>query len=380
MPDVEEGNKAGESWLSKKIVRITTIVVALTGLTTALVHFRDSIPWLTPVATIEVIPNPVNLAVGDKFQTVATVRDANKNPLGKRVRWTSANPSLVEIDSEGIVTGNAPGETTVTASIGFIEGIAPVHVRRVNVAIVEVFPPATTLQVEDHLKFDATPYDSEGNSLMGRPVRWFSENNAVASIDQASGDTTGKSAGVVRVDAESEGKLTAATVTVNAKPAPPAPPTETPTPGSGSPPASRPGEGARIGAVVGRVAAARPPLAAVVRLPQSPAIPVSSSWVMTLSFAGKITIAGGLKAGVCPANVRVLIGDALIDLKSDPQEASRIPVGDITYNLHGTVSCPRQSVAVVNGHGIINIVNGKTYRCVWRQKGPKDFEIALQVE
>jgi Bacterial Ig-like domain (group 2) len=374
MPKKAVENKPGESWLSKEIITVTTIVVALTGLFTALVHFRDSIPWLTPVATIEVVPNPLNLAISDKFQVVATVRDSNKNPLGKNVKWSSANPSLVEIDSDGIVTGNAAGETTITASIGFIKGLAPVHVRRVNVAVLEVFPPATTLQVDDHLKFDATPYDSEGNSLMGRPVRWASENNSVASVEQSSGDTTGKSAGTVKVTADSEGKLNAAMVTVNPKPPPPTTPTviSPPAPASPPPPA---GQGARVGAVVGRVAAARPPMAAVVRLP--PAV-ASASRAMTLAFAEKITLVNGVKTGGCPANLRILIGETLIDVKSDPQEAVHISLGDQPYNLHGTVSCPHQNVAVVNGHGTISIVNGKTYRCAWRQKGPKDFEIALQ--
>src|SRR5260370_7263685 len=125
MPDNVAENKPGESWLSKKIVAITAIVGALTGLVTALVHFRDSIPWLTPVNTIELTPNPVNLAIGDKFQVIATVRDANKNPLGKKVNWSIANPALVQVDSDGIVTGNAAGETSITASIGFVQALAP---------------------------------------------------------------------------------------------------------------------------------------------------------------------------------------------------------------------------------------------------------------
>ena len=192
MPDNVPENKEGESWLSKDIVKITTVVVALTGLVIALVHFRDSIPWLTPVNAIELTPNPVNLDIGDKFQVVATVLDANKKPLGKKVSWSIANPALVQVDTDGIVTGNAQGDTTITASIGFVKGLAPVHVRRVSVATVDVFPPATTLLVDDHLKFDATPYDSEGNSLLGRPVRWASENNLVAAVDQSSGGRHGK--------------------------------------------------------------------------------------------------------------------------------------------------------------------------------------------
>ncbi len=377
MPDNVPENKEGESWLSKDIVKITTVVVALTGLVIALVHFRDSIPWLTPVNAIELTPNPVNLDIGDKFQVVATVLDANKKPLGKKVSWSIANPALVQVDTDGIVTGNAQGDTTITASIGFVKGLAPVHVRRVTVATVDVFPPATTLLVDDHLKFDATPYDSEGNSLLGRSVRWASENNLVAAVDQSSGDATAKSAGTVKVTAVSEGKGSTAQVTVSPRSAQPT--TEQPAPASAPVPAppppapSRPG--ANIGARIGSIVAVRPPMAGVVRLPAAVTL---GSRAVTLAFAEKIVIANGLKFGDCPASIRILIGESLIDLKSDPQEAPRISLGDVTYNLHGTVSCPRQTVAAVNGHGTISIVNGKTYRCAWRQKGPKDFEITLQ--
>jgi hypothetical protein len=366
MPNSEKRSGPADSGLARKIGIVTGIIVALTALTTAVVKFRDSIPWLTPVGTIELTPNPVNLAIGDKFQIIAMARDANKNPLGKRVNWSSANPSLVEIDSDGIATGKAAGQTTITASIGFTKSVVPVHVRRVTVAMVDVFPPTTTLLVNDHLKFDATPYDSEGNSLMGRSVRWASENSLVATVDQSSGETTGMSAGTVKITAESEGKLDSAHVTVSPKSGTPSEEAPLPTPtAAGAPPppaANRAAERAKPDTKVGRVASARPPTAAVA------------------TFAEKIIITNGLKFGECPANIRVTVGEILIDLKSDPQEAARIPFGDQPYNLHGTVSCPHQTVAVVNGRGTISIANGKTYRCKWLRKGSKDFEIDLHPE
>ena len=192
------------------------------------------------------------------------------------------------------------------------------------------------------------------------------------------GDTTGKSAGTVKVTAESEGKLNAAQVTVSSKPgqttmAPPPPP---PPNHRSDPSTTSGGAGAKIGAAIGALAGIRPPVAAV-RLPPAAA---GASRAAMLSFAEKIAIANDLKSGDCPANIRILIGESLIELKSDPQEAFRIPLGDLSYNLHGMVACPHQTVAAVNGHGTISIVNGKTYRCVWRQKSPKDFEITLQAE
>ncbi len=69
MPNSENESASANSGLARKIGIITGIVVALTGLMTAVVRFRDSIPWLTPVNTIELTPNPVNLAVGHNFRS-----------------------------------------------------------------------------------------------------------------------------------------------------------------------------------------------------------------------------------------------------------------------------------------------------------------------
>ena len=143
----------------------------------------------------------VDEIVGDRIQTVATVKDSKGNALGKKASWSSSNPGVAEVEVDGNLTAKGPGETTVVASMGFIKGVVLAHVRHVTVASVEVFPPATTLEVDGHLKFDATPHDSDGNSLLGRPVRWSSENSSVAAAEESSGDVTGRSVAAVKVTA-----------------------------------------------------------------------------------------------------------------------------------------------------------------------------------
>jgi hypothetical protein len=394
MPGQGNENNGQDSWLSKRIAKVTGVVLALTALVTASVHFRDSIPWLTPVAKIELMPDPVSLDVGDKIQMAAEVKDSEGKVLSKRVKWTSANPILVTVEGDGFVTaGQSAGSTTITATVGPVKGVTQVHVRRVNVAVVEVFPPAKTLQVDEHLKFDATPYDSEGNSLLGRPVRWSSENNAIASMDEESGEATGRSPGSVKMIAESEGKFDAATITVNPNPtreaAAESRPSAAAQPPQGSSTTSRsaPVRGAEVPArkdAVGAPAGVRSPAseAARSRIVERPPQAVSAAMRVSPSVleAQKITIVGGLKTGVCPASVRILIGEKLIDLKSDPQEVFNVLSGDQSYTLHGTVACPRQVVAVVDGHGTANIANQKTYRCSWKKTGPKNFAVELMPE
>lgn len=135
MPGNGNKNNGQDSWLSTRIAKVTGVVLALTALLTALVHFRDSIPGLTPVAKIELMPDSVNLDIGDKIQMVAAVKDSEGKVLSKRVKWTSANPNLVTVEGDGFMTaGQSAGNTTITAAVGPVKGVTQVHVRRVNVA------------------------------------------------------------------------------------------------------------------------------------------------------------------------------------------------------------------------------------------------------
>jgi Bacterial Ig-like domain (group 2) len=391
MPKTTNGNPVEKPALSKKIAGLTGIVIALTALITALVHFRDSIPWLTPVATIEVSPNPMTLAIDDKIQIAATVRDANKNLLSKRVTWSSANPRVLEIDADGIMTGKVSGDTTVKASIGSISAVANVKVRRINVAKVDVFPPVTTLLVDDRLKLDATPYDSDGNSLLGRTIRWSSEIPQIAAVDTNSGETTGKMEGMVTILAQSEEAHATATLNVHSRPTTSAANTPAVAPPSPVAPSAAPAGRRGVDVTAGHRAGAavpipktevHPPHNPAIEMvhPQVPVVVLSPALKAAVAVANKITITKGSQIGACPARIRIIVGDTLVNIQSDPQSVDHIPLGDQPYSLHGIVSCANQTPVAVNGHGTIGVANGRTYRCHWLQKGPKDFEISLEME
>lgn len=137
MPDENAGGSS-DSWLTREIKMITGIVVALTALVVALIQFRDSIPWLTPVSKIDVATADLTLAPGDRIQLAATAKDSKGNTLAKRITWSSANTAMVTVTSDG--AADAPGETTVAAAVGPVRSVVTVHVRRVSVAKVQIFP------------------------------------------------------------------------------------------------------------------------------------------------------------------------------------------------------------------------------------------------
>jgi len=378
MTNTNSESSTDETKTSRSIGKITTIIVAVTALIGAVVHFRDSIPWLTPVSKIELAPATISIVVGERDRLTASVRDSSGNHLDKTIEWISANPSVATVDKEGIIEGKGRGQTTISAAVGSVQNSTMVSVRNVNVAFLEIFPPTKTLLVDDHLKFDATAYDSENNPLPDRKIRWNSEDDGIASVDLATGETIAKGAGTVKINAVSEAKLNAATIKVNpkvvappaAQPAPtPAPPPPAATPAGGTPVR---GGGRRGAGDIG----ARTNVPAVVLSPQ--VLPHLEMHTVSAVATGTIHITNGTKTGACQAAIRVLIGESMIEIHSDMQEAAGIPLGTVSYNLHGTVSCAGETAAVVNGKGSIAVTNGKQYRCVWKHVRPKVFEIELK--
>lgn len=79
-----------------------------------------------PVASVTVTPNPATVSAGQTLALSAKVRDANGLDLGSRpITWSSTAPQVATVSAEGIITGVAPGTTTIIASVEDVEvGVA----------------------------------------------------------------------------------------------------------------------------------------------------------------------------------------------------------------------------------------------------------------
>jgi eukaryotic-like serine/threonine-protein kinase len=80
------------------------------------------------VASIDVSPARVPLAVRRTFALRATARDARGNILRRvRVAWQSSNPAVAAVGANGVVSALSPGTATVTAQSGGVTS-APAEV------------------------------------------------------------------------------------------------------------------------------------------------------------------------------------------------------------------------------------------------------------
>ncbi len=82
-----------------------------------------------PVETVTVAPNPAAVFVGDTVHLEVTLKAANGKVLtGRDIVFTSSNVLLATVNEDGVVTGVAPGQVTITATSEGKSGSAEVVV------------------------------------------------------------------------------------------------------------------------------------------------------------------------------------------------------------------------------------------------------------
>jgi len=163
------------------------------------------------ISLIELTPATASVAVGKTAALTATPRDAAGVALtGRTLSWTSSSSAVATVDANGVVSGVAAGNATISVSAegktatAAITVTAPVVVA--PVATVAVAPVLDTVEAYDPTIMTAVVRDAKDSVLTNRVVRWTSSNPAVASIDSATGQLLGRDRGTVTITATSETK------------------------------------------------------------------------------------------------------------------------------------------------------------------------------
>jgi uncharacterized protein YjdB len=84
---------------------------------------------ILPVATVTVNPASFNLKLGDHRDLTATARAADGTVLsGRPVSWTTSNPLVATVNSNGRVNALLIGQATITATVEGVPGASTVTV------------------------------------------------------------------------------------------------------------------------------------------------------------------------------------------------------------------------------------------------------------
>ena len=168
------------------------------------------------LATVAVTPAATSLdALGATVQLAAEAQDANGHEVaGRDFTWESSDGSVASVSLAGLVTAEANGTATITATTDGVAGDAEVTVAQVA-AEMEVRPTGASISGVGATQQFAVEARDAGGSLISDPsATWTSLNPNVATVDPSTGRATAVESGQVTIAATARGMTGYALLTV----------------------------------------------------------------------------------------------------------------------------------------------------------------------
>ena len=164
-----------------------------------------------PVSRISLSQSTLSLNTGASSTLTATVSPANAT--NQSVIWSSGNPSVASVSSDGKVTAKKAGTAIIT--------VKTVDFGKTATCEVTVTQPVTSVSISN----------APGNMIMGKTatlkatvspsnasdkaVTWKSSDAKVIMVEKSTGKVTAKGAGTAKITATAGGKSKTVTITVH---------------------------------------------------------------------------------------------------------------------------------------------------------------------
>jgi uncharacterized protein YjdB len=151
------------------------------------------------------------IAVGASRQLSLSFTPANASD--RKATWTSSDPTVVEVDEWGVVTGLKAGTATITAT-PHAAGLPPVS----TTVVVEHTIPTDIILAEDHVVMPAGSFRQveatvEPPNASNQKLRYASSNEAVATVDNY-GEVHAVAPGSAVIEVTSDDPLSTASATL----------------------------------------------------------------------------------------------------------------------------------------------------------------------
>ena len=144
-------------------------------------------------------------ALGDTIHLAATVTDKSGSVLvGATIVWSSDNPRIASVGTDGTVISRGPGTTSIVAAVGDHIARSRVTVKQVVSAVRINGDSTITLNDGEQAPLVGRALDARGHPVPQRATTWQSSNSEVLSIDSL-GIATAKNPGSTTVGATVDG-------------------------------------------------------------------------------------------------------------------------------------------------------------------------------
>jgi uncharacterized protein YjdB len=188
------------------------------GVATALVA-PVMMAYVGPAIADTVILTPDSLefdALNDTEGLSGEVRDRHGMLVAMAITWSSDDETVATVDAAtGVVTAVGNGETAVRGSAGGATGSVSVSVSQRMHAVTIAPAEAALLSIGATQQFAAVAEDRLGSEVLRATITWTTSDQAIASVDGATGLVTAVSGGSATITATSGDVDGTATVTVS---------------------------------------------------------------------------------------------------------------------------------------------------------------------
>jgi trimeric autotransporter adhesin len=179
---------------------------------------------VAPAALVSIAVSPISPFIPQgttqAFTATGTFTDNSTQNLTSSVTWGSSGVGVASINTIGVAIGVSAGTTSISATLGSINGATNLTVTTTALVSITVNPPSASISLGTTQAFTAAGTFSDGSSQdVTATAYWTSSNGAVATVSDAAGTqghASSVSAGTATITATSGAVNGNATVTVNA--------------------------------------------------------------------------------------------------------------------------------------------------------------------
>ncbi|HEY2531401.1 MAG TPA: Ig-like domain-containing protein, partial [Xanthobacteraceae bacterium] len=190
--DCRSNNSNGRFWLA---IFITFVLHGCGG-------GGSSPVTLTSIAITPSAPR-VPLGLTQQFTATGTYSNASTADLTSKAQWTTSASSYATIGStSGLATSVAVGPTMITATFGSVHGATTLTVTPPIIQAISISPNPALSGIGFSQPFAATgTYSNSSTANVTTMAVWASSVSAVATVNSATGVTTGVALGTANITA-----------------------------------------------------------------------------------------------------------------------------------------------------------------------------------
>ena len=125
------------------------------------------------------------LATSRRIKADAVFSDSTHQDVARRVSWSSSNPSVAEVDSEGVVSALQPGEVDITGQFSSVSGVISLTVSSQTVVSLRVEPSTPSIADDTEVQLRAIASLSDGQErVLTEGLSWRSLTPTRATLSQ----------------------------------------------------------------------------------------------------------------------------------------------------------------------------------------------------